>query len=95
MEFKRDKFLPIGTVVMLENGTKRVMITGFCVRKQEKSDDKDVWDYCGCMYPEGIIKSNQTCVFNHDQIKEIYHFGLEDDEEKIFKARLKEFLKTY
>ena len=25
-----SKYLPIGTVVMLKGGTKRVMITGFC-----------------------------------------------------------------
>ena len=26
----REKYLPVGTVVLLKNGTKRVMINGFC-----------------------------------------------------------------
>ena len=33
-----EKFLPIGTVVLLKNGTKRLMITGFCAVEKEKED---------------------------------------------------------
>ena len=88
---KGEKFLPIGTVVMLEGGTKRVMISGFCPINQE---DKKMWDYSGCMYPEGFLSSKQTCLFNHDQIKEVYHLGLaEDNEEKTFKTKLNELIK--
>ena len=36
MEIK-EKYLPIGTVCMLKNGKKRVMITGFCTIPE---DDK-------------------------------------------------------
>lgn len=81
------KFLPIGTVAMLKNGTKRVMITGFCSAAQENPDK--VWDYTGCPYPEGYISSDQTCLFNHEQIDKIYYLGLkEDEEEKLFKEQL-------
>ena len=48
----------------------------------------------GCMFPEGFLDSNQTCVFNHDQIQKVYHLGLEDDEEKSFNEKLKELTKT-
>ena len=88
-EFKKE-FLPIGTVVLLQNGTHRVMITGFY--SVVESDKSKVWDYTGCLYPEGFLSSNQTCMFNHDQIEEVFHFGLIDDEEKIFKAKLKEII---
>ena len=30
-----EKFLPIGSVVMLKGGTKRAMITGFCSVAQD------------------------------------------------------------
>lgn len=84
MELK--KYLPIGTVVMLKGGTKRVMIVGFCpVAENEKNT---VWDYSGCLYPEGVISSTESCLFNHNQIENIYHLGLIDEEEKIFKDRL-------
>ena len=88
-----EKYLPIGTVVMLENGSKRVMITGFCAI--EGGDKSKIWDYSGCLYPEGFLDSRKTCLFNHDQIKQVYHLGLADDEEeKEFKAKVKELVKS-
>ncbi len=87
-----EKFLPIGTVVMLKNGTKRVMITGFCAVTKDSKDK--VWDYSGCAYPEGFLNSNHTCLFDHSQIEKIYYLGLsDDDEEKAFKEKLKEIVK--
>ena len=85
-----EKYLPIGTVVMLNGGTKRVMIAGFCATQPE-DETKKIWDYIGCLYPEGFLTSNQTCLFDHEQIDEIYHLGLsedEDKEEKEFKEKL-------
>ena len=86
-----DKYLPIGTVVMLKGGTKRVMITGFC-SMEEKNNDK-MYDYNGCMYPEGIISSDKTLLFNHDQIEKIYFKGFVDDEETKFKEQLNNVIK--
>ena len=84
-----EKFLPIGTVVMLKNATKRVMSCGFCAITD--SDKTKIWDYSGCLYPEGFMDSKRTCLFDHDQIQEIYHLGLkEDEEEKVFKTKLNE-----
>ena len=37
-----EKYLPIGSVVMLKGGTKRVMITGFCTVPNE--DKEKVYD---------------------------------------------------
>ena len=82
-----EKYLPIGTVVMLTGGTKRVMITGFCSMPAE--DGSEMFDYSGCMYPEGFLSSDQTALFNHNQISQIYHMGLIDNEEIQFKANLK------
>ena len=87
-----EKFLPIGTIVMLKGGKKRVMITGFCLSAGDKKDE--VWDYSGCVYPEGMIDSTQVLLFDHSQITEIYQMGYSDEEEKDFKKRLKEFLKN-
>ena len=80
-----EKYLPIGTVVMLKEGSKRVMITGFCSMPAE--DEEEMFDYAGCMYPEGFLSSDQTALFNHDQIEKIYHMGLVDQEEKDFKIK--------
>ena len=87
MKVENKKLLPIGSVVMLKNGKKKVMITGFCVNTPE--DENKMYDYCGCMYPEGVISSSKTLLFNHEQIDKIYYIGYSDEEDKEFK---KEFL---
>lgn len=82
----REKYLPIGTVVLLKGGRKRAMITGFCSVAQENQEK--IYDYSGCVYPEGYLSSNQVCLFDHDQIEKIFFLGFEDDEEKAFKDKL-------
>ena len=80
------KFLPIGTVVLLKGGKKRLMITGFCSFDEAKKDK--AYDYTGCLYPEGIISSKQMALFNHSQIEKVFYLGLRDEEEKQFKQNL-------
>ena len=81
-----DKFLPVGTVVLLKGGKKRVMIIGFCAMAKER--EGKIFDYCGCIYPEGLMASNQTCMFDHDQIEKVFYKGLVDEEETAFKNKL-------
>lgn len=88
----KDKYLPIGSVVLLNGGTKKIMITGFCAVTNEEPDK--MYDYCGCIYPEGVIRSDQNCVFNHDQIKEVFFVGFDSDEETEFKNKLYKFLNS-
>ena len=94
-----NKYLPIGTVVMLKGATKRLMIAGYCIVQNEPKNKNEIkiWDYCGCLYPEGFLSSKETSLFDHEQIKEIYHLGLsaeEDQEEKKFKENLKVFVEN-
>ena len=87
---KYGKFLPIGTVVLLKEGKKRIMITGFCAASSENNKQ---YDYCGVLYPEGVISLKQTLLFNHEQISKIYHMGLyNDQEERQFKTKLKNLI---
>ena len=87
----KEKYLPIGTVVILKGATKRLMIAGFCAI--DNSNKEKIWDYSGCMYPEGFLNSDQICLFNHDQIEKVYHIGLSNDaEEKEFKKTLNTFM---
>lgn len=89
---KREKYLPVGSVVMLKNGKKRVMVTGFCIIPDD--DKNKVFDYTGCLFPEGTISSKQSLMFNHDQIEKIFFIGLEDEEEKQFKQKLNEAIQN-
>ncbi len=84
------KYLPIGTVVLLKGGQKRLMITGFC--SIPKEDQSKVYDYTGCLYPEGVLNSEEVALFNHDQIEKIYFVGYKDEEEKQFKEKLNKLI---
>ena len=78
-----DKYLPIGSVVLLKGGTKKAMVTGFCSVAEE--DTEKMYDYTGCVYPEGFLDFDQICLFDHSQIEKVYHVGYVDDEEREFK----------
>ncbi len=80
-------YLPIGSVVLLNNGTKKVMIYG---RKQLAADNGEEYDYVACLYPEGNISEDYTFLFNHDNIKEVVFTGFCDDEENEFQKVLNE-----
>ena len=88
-----EKYLPIGTVCMLKDGKKRVMITGFCTIPDD--DKNKMYDYNGCLYPEGVITTNQTIVFNHDMIDKIYYMGYIDNDEKEFQNKLRKLVSDF
>ncbi len=80
-------YLPIGSVVLLKNGKKRVMVYG---RKVKANGEEKVYDYLGCLYPEGALSSNDVILFDHDQIQLVYFIGFQDLEEIVFRNRLRE-----
>lgn len=86
-----DKFLPIGSVVLLKGGSKRIMINGYLCTEEGKSDK--TYDYCGCLFPEGFITMNTNLLFNHDQIEKVDHLGLIDEEEQEFQNKINELIK--
>ena len=85
-----DKFLPIGTVVILQEGKKPIMIIGYKISSVDNSyilkgtdviSDK-VFDYCAVLYPEGLINSQNFILFDHNSIKEIIFKGFVSDDSK-------------
>ena len=87
----KEKFLPIGTIVLLKDGNKKVMITSYLIFPSGNAENKNMYDYGGCTYPEGVIDSKLGVGFNHDQIAEIVHMGLEDDDFIEFKNTLNQY----
>ncbi len=72
-------YYPIGTVVLLQQGEHPIMIYG---RKQRKDDEPFVWDYVACLYPEGHISDDFSVFFQHEEIGEVLHFGLQNQMEE-------------
>lgn len=77
--------LPIGSVVLLKESTKRVMIIGV-LQKGGKDPDK-IWDYSGVYFPEGYMAADKVFLFDQSQIGQIYQIGYLDVESLTFKAK--------
>ena len=90
MDKKIEKYLPIGSVVLLKSGKQRFMITGYASVDMTKKDK--VYDYIGCMFPVGVISTEQSLLFDHDNIAKVYCIGYQDDEQKAFGEKLKEVM---
>lgn len=74
----KEKFLPIGSVLLLKGATKKVMITGYCSAIPENPEK--TYDYVGCLFPEGNLAGSDVVLFDHEQIGTIVHSGLVDEE---------------
>ena len=79
------KFLPIGSVVLLKDSQKRIMIVGV---KQKQADSDKVWDYSACLFPEGILDPERLYLFDTEQIERLYFIGLQDGESLAFTEKL-------
>ncbi|MDO4535237.1 MAG: DUF4176 domain-containing protein [Clostridium perfringens] len=79
------ELLPLGSIVILKNGFKKLMIIG---RKILQGKNEKLYDYLGCLYPEGDIGEEYKFIFNHEDIDKIIFKGYEDKEEEAFKKAL-------
>lgn len=79
---ENNTYLPIGSVVLLEGQSRRVMIDGRRVIKQSEGVE---YDYQGCLYPEGAAGNGDVVLFNNADITMIYFIGFQDIEELAFR----------
>ncbi len=77
--------LPIGSVVLLKGGNKKIMI---CGRIQTRSGEDAIYDYSACYYPEGIINPKQMFFFNRDDIERVFFIGFQDSDELEFRTNV-------
>ena len=82
------QLLPIGSVVLLKGGRKKVMIYG--VKQTDKSSGIE-YDYISVLYPEGNMGEAGQSLFIHSDIDEIYFWGCEDEERDRFIDKLARF----
>ena len=80
-----EKTLPIGSVVLLKGADKRLMIIGYL---RMRPDSDKVYDYCGCVFPEGFTGPEQSAVFNHEDIQHLIHVGFQNAEYFDFEEKL-------
>lgn len=78
----KEELLPIGSIVKLSMGTKYLMVMG---RFHRNLEDGQIFDYAGCLYPEGYQGGNSYYLFQHQQIEEIVFVGLQNAEELAYR----------
>lgn len=81
-----NELLPIGSVVLLKEGEKRLMITG--IKQMDMDGDDTEYDYLGVLYPEGYMGNRFQYLFNHGDIDKILFRGYEDEERQAFLNKL-------
>ena len=84
------QLLPLGSVVTLKKGKKKIMIIG---RIQENVNTHEAYDYAACYYPEGVIRADELFLFNQADIDMVFYVGLQDHDEFAFRAYLEETIK--
>lgn len=68
------------------------MIIGFAGLAPET--EGKIYDYIGCLYPEGIISFDKNILFNHSQIVELCYEGYSTQEEIDYKVKLNNIVKS-
>ena len=82
--------LPIGSVVLLKNGKKKVMVYGI---KQTDQSSGIEYDYISVLYPEGNMGDGTQFLFSHEDIDDIFFRGYEDEEREGFIDNLSKYYK--
>ena len=77
--------LPLGSVVILNEGDKKIMIVG---RLQKNIETQEIFDYAAVLWPEGMMDSKRLYLFNHKDIQCLYFVGLQDVEEFNYRIEL-------
>ena len=79
------RLLPIGSIVTIGESSKKIMIISTYITLI-KDGQKNLFHYCGCLWPEGIIDTKTNIAFNDSDIKSIICYG--NIEDKDYKERL-------
>ncbi len=73
----RINYLPLGSVVLLNDGSQKLIIIGRALNVT-RGGVQFYFDYGGVLYPQGLINS-EMAYFNHDDISRVYFTGYNDE----------------
>lgn len=77
--------LPIGSVVLLKEAEKSLVIIG----TMQVDDENNQYDYISCIYPEGYIDAETFFLFNHEDIDDVKFVGFINAESQTYNQALK------
>lgn len=82
-----ENYLPIGSVVKVNNVDGLVMIIGYY--SLDYTNDIRIYDYIGCSYPEGMLLKNNFLSFDHEEIVSCEYTGYVTEQFKNLNNRLR------
>ena len=85
--------LPIGSIVLLKNSEKKLMVMGYLQSLTDGEDDK-MYDYSACLFPEGYISADEVYLLDQEQIDVIYYIGYQDEEQMEFMQRVYDYIEN-
>lgn len=86
-----NDLLPIGSVVLLKNGKRKLMIIGI---KPIDVTNNITHDYLAVPYPEGFIDDRLTFFIEHSKIEQVIARGYENEERESFISEMNELYKS-
>ena len=82
--------LPVGSVVLLKDATKKLVIMGIL---QVNPLENKVYDYLAVPYPEGYIDSETMFLFFHKDVETVDYIGYVNAESQTFRIAHAKYLK--
>ena len=89
----RTNYLPLGSVVLLNNGIQKVIIIGRAL-KVKRGDKEFYFDYGGVLHPQGLI-NNEMAYFNHSDIQTVYFTGYNDEATRDLTEVINDFVEKH
>lgn len=84
--------LPIGTILYLQEGSRKVMIVHRTpIVQLEEGGESYLFDYAACLYPEGITPET-VFYFNEENIDEVIFEGYKDEQEERWQRLYKNWI---
>lgn len=87
---EKIEYLPIGSVVYLKNGFKKVMVIGRGM-VISREDQEVFFDYCAVQFPEGLL-GDEVAYFQHDDIEKVVFTGLSDEDDQMVIKKINNYL---
>ena len=81
------EYLPIGSVVMVRQSDRRIMIIG---REQKDKKTGEEFDYIACFFPEGVQESTKVLRFNKEDVILVFSLGYVNEDELRLRKRIEQ-----
>ena len=88
---EQQKYLPLGSVVILNGGIQKLMIVGRGLNVK-KDNETFFFDYGGVLFPQGLT-GDQLIYFDHVGVAKVVSYGYMDEDSAIIDDQLEKYVR--